>query len=127
MGMATADVSSMDYGAAVPATPNTVTALAAVALTAKIGVSYTVIPTASAAGTVQMQVTDFDNQSTIAVPPQAGTWCNIGSAQTIVAGTPLNVQAAAPWSRLFRLVVTAGASSSGSFSVAINLRANYGS
>lgn len=127
MSMACADVSVMDYGVAVPATANTVTTLPAVRLSGKLGLSYSVIPTASASGTVQLQVSDFDNTHTVAVPAQATTWVNVGTAQSITANTPFNAQASNLWAKYVRLVVTAGSGSSGSFSVALNLRAAYGS
>jgi hypothetical protein len=117
----------MDYGVAVSGAANAVTQLAAVRLSGKIGISYSVIPTASAAGTVQLQVSDFDDLHTMQTPKQATTWVNSGTAQTITAGVPFNMMISSPWAKFFRLVITAGSGSSGSFSVAINLRAGYGS
>lgn len=127
MSMACADVSVMDYGVAVAGAANATTNLAAVRLSGKLGLSYSVIPTAAAAGTVQLQVSDFDDLHTMNTPRQPTTWVNVGTAQTVTAGVPLNVMTSNLWAKFFRLVVTAGSGSSGSFSIAINLRAAYGS
>lgn len=125
MGGANRDVNILDYGYNVSGVANAVTTLGVARLSGKLGISYTVYPSAGAAGTVQLQVTDFSNNNTVQNPLQANTFANLGTATTIVAGVPISVQVSNVWARNMRLVVTAGAGSTGTFQIALSLRGAY--
>jgi len=127
MGSITEDACILDYAPNTSAAANAVFTGNAVRLTGKLGIGVQCVPSASAAGSVAVQMTNYDDhRQTTGNPGAALTWCTMQTI-TVAAGVPIMTLVVNPFAKYIRLVFTAGSSSSGTMQFSLNLRAAYAS
>ena len=125
MGSLSEDACILDYGPNTSAAANAVFSGNAVRLAGKLGVGVQIIPSASASGSVAVQMTNYDDhRQTTGSPGALSSWVTTQTI-SVVAGVNSMTLVANPFAKYIRLVFTAGSGSSGTVQFSLNLRAAY--